>query len=176
MPRATLNLQDPTDLRAVQAQWRFAPGLVPGEPNEGLVSQLEGSPARLVDYDDSSWAVCHDLTKGLSRGFTFTWYRISVTLPETVGEGISAAHGVCSKPVSTIMARSGSMRCATANAAPFKGSMYRSAWSSRPTHNRGKNTRSPCWQPMAHWLRRAALSLRAMLSWRSSGAPQGPDR
>jgi hypothetical protein len=84
MPRAVLNLQDPADLRAVQGQWRFAPGLVPGEPNEGLVSQLEGSPARLVDYDDSRWAVCHDLTQGRSRGFTFAWYRLTVTLPESV--------------------------------------------------------------------------------------------
>jgi hypothetical protein len=84
MPRAVLNLQDPADLRAVQGQWRFAPGFVPGEPNEGLLSQLEGSPARLIDYDDSRWDVCHDLTKGQSRGFTFAWYRLSVTLPETV--------------------------------------------------------------------------------------------
>ena len=84
MPRAALNLQDPADLRAVRGQWRFAPGLVPGEPNEGLVSQLAGSPAREVDYDDSHWAICHDLTQGQSRGFTFAWYRIRLTLPETV--------------------------------------------------------------------------------------------
>ena len=37
MPRAIFNLQDTADLRAVQGQWRFAPGFVPGEPNEGLV-------------------------------------------------------------------------------------------------------------------------------------------
>jgi hypothetical protein len=85
MPRAILNLQDPADLRAAKGQWRFAPGLVPGEPNEGFMSQLEGSPARLVEYEDSSWAVCNDLTQWHSRGFTFAWYRIKVTLPETVG-------------------------------------------------------------------------------------------
>ena len=84
MPRAVLNLQDPADLRAVQGQWRFAPGFVPGEPNEGLVSQLAGSPARLVEYDDSGWAVSHYLTQGHSQGFTFAWYRITVTLPATV--------------------------------------------------------------------------------------------
>ncbi len=50
MPRAIVNLQDPADLRAVQGQWRFAPGFIPGQPNEGLVA----------------------------------WYRIKVTLPETV--------------------------------------------------------------------------------------------
>ena len=47
MPRAVLNLMDPGDLAQAQAEWRYATGLVPGEPNEGLVSQLEGSPARL---------------------------------------------------------------------------------------------------------------------------------
>jgi hypothetical protein len=84
MPRAILNLQDAADLRAVQGQWRFAPGFVPGQPNEGLVSQAVGSPARLPDYDDSRWEVCQDITAGRSHGFTFAWYRITVTLPETV--------------------------------------------------------------------------------------------
>ena len=85
MPRATIDLMDPADLRIVQAQWRFAPGLVPGEPNEGLVSQLAGSPARLPDYDDSGWEATNDLAQWRSKGLTFAWYRIKITLPETVG-------------------------------------------------------------------------------------------
>ena len=85
MPRGTLNLQDPADLQAVNGVWRFAPGLVPGQPNEGVVSQLEGTPARLADFDDSGWEICPDLTKWHSRGMAFAWYRIKVTLPETVG-------------------------------------------------------------------------------------------
>ena len=85
MPRATLNLMDSQDLRQAQAQWRFALGLVPGEPNEGLVSQLAGSLARLPDYDDSDWEVCQDLTKWQSHGFTFAWYRTKITLPAAVG-------------------------------------------------------------------------------------------
>jgi hypothetical protein len=85
MPRAIFNLMDPGDLRAVQGRWRFAPGLVPGEPNEGMVSQLAGSPARLADYDDSGWEVRDDLTIWHSRGLTFAWYRTKVTLPQTVG-------------------------------------------------------------------------------------------
>ena len=84
MPRASLDLQDPQDLSVVRAQWRFAVGLVPGEPNEGLVSQLEGSPARLADYDDSGWEVTADLAEWRSRGFSFIWYRTRITLPETV--------------------------------------------------------------------------------------------
>ena len=92
MPRAILNLQDAADLRAVQGQWRFAPGFIPGQPNEGLVSQAEGSPARLPDYDDAGWEVCHDLTRGRSRGFTFAWYRVQITLPETVhGQSMQGA-------------------------------------------------------------------------------------
>ena len=85
MPRGVLNLQDPADLHATKGQWRFAPGLVPGEPNEGFVSQLAGSPARLVDYNDSAWEVRNDLTLWHSKGFTFAWYRIKVMLPEMVG-------------------------------------------------------------------------------------------
>ncbi len=85
MPRAILDLQDTADLRATGGRWRFAPGLVPGEPNEGLVSQLAGSPARLSDYDDSNWESTDDITKWHSHGLTFAWYRIKVTLPEQVG-------------------------------------------------------------------------------------------
>ena len=47
MPRASLDLQNADDLNAVSGEWRFAVGLVPGEPNEGLVALSEGSPARL---------------------------------------------------------------------------------------------------------------------------------
>ena len=85
MPRAILNLIDSEDLRQAKAQWRFAPGFVPGQPNEGLVSQITDSPARLADYDDSSWEVCEDLTKWLSQGLTFAWYRTKVTFPSSVG-------------------------------------------------------------------------------------------
>ena len=85
MPRATLNLQDSSDLQSVNGVWRFAPGLVPGQPNEGVVSELEGTPARLPDFDDSSCDIREDITKWHSRGVAFAWYRIKVTLPQTVG-------------------------------------------------------------------------------------------
>ena len=51
MPRIELNLNKSDDLKKVKAQWRVGPGLVPGEPNEGLKAQLLNSPARLPDYD-----------------------------------------------------------------------------------------------------------------------------
>jgi hypothetical protein len=84
MIRVDLNLEDPQDLNAAKAEWRFAPGLVPGEPNEGLSARLADSPARLAGYDDSSWDVCDDIQETRSSGFTFGWYRIAVTIPERV--------------------------------------------------------------------------------------------
>ncbi len=92
MPREILDLQDPEDLKAVNGVWRWAPGLAPGEPNEGLTAGLAGSPARLADYDDSGWPVCDDLTEWRSRGVAFAWYRIKVTLPARVkGRDIAGA-------------------------------------------------------------------------------------
>ena len=92
MIRSILDLLDADHLKQAQGEWRFGPGFVPGEPNEGLVSQLEGSPARLPGYDDSQWEVIQDLAKGRSKGFTFAWYRTKLVLPETVeGRSIEGA-------------------------------------------------------------------------------------
>jgi hypothetical protein len=90
MPRIALDLNDAGDLQKLQTQWRVAPGLVPGEPNEGLKAQLLGTPARLAEYDDSSWAACTNIRESLSVGFTFAWYRLKVTLPTTI-DGVSIA-------------------------------------------------------------------------------------
>jgi hypothetical protein len=81
MPRITLDLNKAEDLRKVRGQWRVASGLVPGEPNEGLSSQLASTPARLADYDDSGWEMCSNIRDSLSVGFTFAWYRIAVEIP-----------------------------------------------------------------------------------------------
>ena len=85
MGRLVINLNEPDGLALVQGQWKFAQGYVPGEANEGLVSQHAGSPARLPDYDDSSWEVVQNLDTSLTRGFSFIWYRLRFTYPETVG-------------------------------------------------------------------------------------------
>jgi len=84
MNRVELDLTKPEDLQQVKAQWRFGQGMVPGQPNEGLVAQDGGSPARLSDYDDSWWEVCDSITEYRSKGFTFGWYRITLTMPEKV--------------------------------------------------------------------------------------------
>ncbi len=84
MPRVALDLNDASDRAQVKGEWRVAPGLVPGEENEGLTARLAASAARLADYDDSGWEVCGNIRQSLSAGFTFAWYRIAVELPETV--------------------------------------------------------------------------------------------
>ncbi len=84
MPRFILDLNQATDQQKVGGQWRVATGLVPGEPNEGLAARLLASPARLADYDDSSWEVCTNVRQSLSEGFTFAWYRIVAQLPQSI--------------------------------------------------------------------------------------------
>jgi hypothetical protein len=90
MPRITLDLNKAEDCQRVEGQWRVAQGLVPSEPNEGLTAQLLNSPARLADYDDSSWEVCSNIRKSRSTGFTFAWYRLTISLPEAIA-GVSVA-------------------------------------------------------------------------------------
>lgn len=91
MARLVLNLEDANDLSAVGATgWSRAMGLVPGEPNQGLVAELASSSARLVNYDDSNWDKNVDIQERLSQGFTFAWYRISITIPNQInGEDVS---------------------------------------------------------------------------------------
>ena len=84
MARVSLDLENKEDLKVLQAEgWRIAPGLVPGEPNQGLVAERRGSPPRLADFDDSGWAL-GDIQERRSVGFTFAWYRLRFTMPETV--------------------------------------------------------------------------------------------
>ena len=86
MPRFAIDLNSVAGRRVMGGQpWRVAPGLVPGEPNEGLTARLLAAPPRLADYDDSAWDECDNIRQSLSEGFTFAWYRIAVTMPHMVG-------------------------------------------------------------------------------------------
>ena len=78
MPRVALDLNDGEDREKVSAGWRVADGLVPGEPNEGLVSQMLASPALDADFDDSGWEECNNVRASRSVGFTFGWWRCTV--------------------------------------------------------------------------------------------------
>ncbi len=84
MPRVALDLNKDADRQQVKGVWRIGPGLVPGEPNEGLVAQLLAAPPRLADFDDSGWDVCTNIRASISVGFTFAWYRIAVELPARI--------------------------------------------------------------------------------------------
>ena len=85
MPRVALDLENSEDLTVLGATgWRIAPGLVPGEPNQGLVAELREVEARLPDYDDSWWEQDADFQARRSVGFTFAWYRLHITVPEQV--------------------------------------------------------------------------------------------
>jgi hypothetical protein len=88
--RVTLDLTRAADRQQVNGQWRVGPGLVPGEPNQGLTAEILSTPARLADYDDSGWEVTSDIRARRSIGFTMAWYRIAVELPEQV-EGVAVA-------------------------------------------------------------------------------------
>ena len=90
MPRITLDLNKAEDRRHIKGEWRFAMGLVPSEPNEGLAAQLRATPARLAEYDDSKWERCDNVRESHSVGFTFAWYRITVEIPERIG-GVALA-------------------------------------------------------------------------------------
>jgi hypothetical protein len=84
MPRVALDLNKAGDRAKVKGVWRSALGYVPDEPNQGLQAEIEGSPARLRDYDDSAWQVCDNLRAFVSKGFAFGWWRIAVELPEAL--------------------------------------------------------------------------------------------
>lgn len=86
MARVSLDLGNKEDLKAIKALdgWRVAQGYVPGEPNQGLVAEHKGSPARLADYDDSRWEKNADIQKRYSSGLTFAWYRLRFTMPDEI--------------------------------------------------------------------------------------------
>jgi hypothetical protein len=85
MPRIALDLNTEAGRRPIKGTWRYAEGFIPGQPNQGLVAEVAESPARLPDYDDSGWEVCDNLRKGISSGFSFGWWRITIEVPESVG-------------------------------------------------------------------------------------------
>ena len=81
-----LNLDDPGDLRLVNGKLKWAPGLIPGAENEGLVAgKFIEAPPRLADFDDSAWETPRNIREVVGTGTTFAWYRFTITLPQKVG-------------------------------------------------------------------------------------------
>jgi hypothetical protein len=88
--RINLDLNDPAQRQQVKAAWRRGVGFIPGEPNQGWTAEIEGSPCRLADYDDSSWEVCENVGDVASTGICWAWWRTTIEIPEQI-EGMSLA-------------------------------------------------------------------------------------
>ena len=140
MPRVELHIQDPNELKLVEGQWRHAIGLVPGEPNEGLVANLANSPARLADYDDSSWEATDDIVAWRSSGLSFIWYRTRITLPESIkGRPVEGTQVLLETSIF------GSTANAIAARAPYRDSTFLNASWSAPIPSPETLTRLRCW-------------------------------
>ncbi len=146
MPRVALDLNKQEDSQKVNGTWRRALGLVPGEPNQGLVAELEASPARLADYDDSAWEVTGNVRDLVSKGFTFGWWRITVELPARDRRACrSQAPTCCSRRTSITTARSGSTATSTSSPVPWSAlTRSNGSWSAPVRAGREARHRLPC--------------------------------
>ncbi|MBV9579519.1 MAG: hypothetical protein JO057_13105 [Chloroflexi bacterium] len=84
MRRINLDLNDPAQRERVKATWRRAVGFIPGEANQGWTAEIEGSPCRLADFDDSSWEVCDNIADVLSSGTSWAWWRTTIEVPDAI--------------------------------------------------------------------------------------------
>jgi len=101
---ATLDLMKDADATRVQATWRYSDARVVA--SDFLVAGADGQPsatpnetqiieprAGRVEFDDSAWPVIAPDTLKQRRGngrVSFNWYRLSLTLPESIN-GVSVA-------------------------------------------------------------------------------------
>src|SRR5205085_135676 len=95
----TLDLMKSADAAQVQATWRYQDARV--VPARFLAAGANGQPGATptdtqiiepraggADFDDSSWPVIAADTLSTRRGtgrVSFNWYRLSFTLPESLG-------------------------------------------------------------------------------------------
>lgn len=98
-PLAMLDLTTGGGVEAVAGAWRYSDvQLIPtsfraadaaGQPSGEAVASFDYAPhAGGRDYDDSVWPVIDAATLGQRRGsgrVSFNWYRLRVTVPETLG-------------------------------------------------------------------------------------------
>jgi hypothetical protein len=82
--RINVDLNDPAQRESVKATWRRAIGFIPSEANQGWAAEIEGSPCRLADFDDSSWDVCENIGDVLSHGTCWAWWRTTIEVPEAI--------------------------------------------------------------------------------------------
>jgi hypothetical protein len=88
----TIDLRAKDGVAAVKGQWRYkdceiVPIQFKGQDGQPKSSYEVIPHAEKADFDDSSWEVIDPTTLGSPRGpgkLCFAWYRIRVTLPESV--------------------------------------------------------------------------------------------
>ena len=97
---ATIDLQSVDGVRQVKGQWRYSdtkivevdftgPG-ADGQPTGTPVKTYDYTPhAGGADFDDSRWEAIEPTSLSKRRGYGrlgFNWYRIKLTIPESVGD------------------------------------------------------------------------------------------
>lgn len=98
-PDATIDLRTREGVQAINGNWRYDDVKIVEVDSKGPGPDLKpsGAPVRTYDYtphagtagfDDSQWPAIDPATLDARRGngkVSFNWYRIKVTLPESVG-------------------------------------------------------------------------------------------
>ena len=98
-PAAIVDLRTTDGVRAVQGQWRYSDTKIvdadfkaPGsdlKPSGKPIKTYEYAPkAGATHFDDSAWEAIEPAALEARRGsgrLSFNWYRIGITIPETVG-------------------------------------------------------------------------------------------
>jgi len=98
-PDATIDLRTTEGVQVIHGKWRYNDVKIVEVDSKGPGPDLKpsGAPVRTYDYtphagtadfDDSQWPVIDPVTLDARRGngkVSFNWYRIKVTLPESVG-------------------------------------------------------------------------------------------
>jgi len=97
-PDATIDLRTREGVQLIKGEWRYSDVHILEAESKGPGPDLKpsGAPVRTYDYaphagvagfDDSKWAVLDPVTLDARRGngkVSFNWYRLGVTLPQTV--------------------------------------------------------------------------------------------
>jgi len=97
-PDATIDLRTKEGVQLISGEWRYSDVWILEVDSKGPGADLKpsGAPVKTYDYsphagipgfDDSKWAVLDPTTLDARRGngkVSFNWYRLRVTLPQTV--------------------------------------------------------------------------------------------
>ncbi len=99
-PEATIDLATAQGAKAVKGEWKYSDTRIietdfravgaDNQPTGNAVKTYDYTPkAGVADFDDSDWEIipASDLNKRRGNGrISFNWYRINITIPETIGD------------------------------------------------------------------------------------------